>query len=138
MHYVGSNPTSRTNGSILDKGIEPCYYLGMPYADKEKQKEAQRRHYEANREISIARAAERKRVAYAKIAEIKEASPCVDCGKKYPYYVMQFDHTGTDKSMDVSKLVRCAGWVRVEAEIAKCDLVCANCHAVRTWSRSKV
>lgn len=60
--------------------------------------------------------------------------PCSDCGIQYPYYVMQFDHVRGVKSFNVS-----VGWnnsyERIEAEIAKCDVVCANCHAERTYQR---
>jgi hypothetical protein len=66
---------------------------------------------------------------------MKEENPCVDCGQHYPFYVMQYDHTGDDKVMDVNRLTKQASWVRVLAEIAKCDLVCANCHAARTFLR---
>lgn len=49
---------------------------------------------------------------------------------------MQYDHTGSDKEIDISRAIR-AGWSqkRIETEIAKCELVCANCHAVRTFKR---
>lgn len=61
--------------------------------------------------------------------------PCVDCKKKYPYYVMQFDHIGTDKTGNVGKIARTSGIAAVKAEIAKCEVVCANCHAERSWQR---
>lgn len=108
----------------------------MPYKDPEKQKEAQRRHYESNRgkyaESSKA-AREKRRV---QMNELK-SGPCTDCGVRYPYYVMHFDHIGTDKVMDISKLISRASWQTVLDEIAKCELVCANCHAERTHSRNQ-
>lgn len=48
---------------------------------------------------------------------------------------MQWDHgRGIDKVDDVSNLVR-RGFSReaIMAEVSKCELVCANCHAVRTF-----
>lgn len=67
---------------------------------------------------------------------LKERKPCTDCGRVYPYQVMQWDHRpGFEKVGDLSE----AFWGRsrdeVLAEIAKCDLVCANCHAIRTFAR---
>lgn len=61
--------------------------------------------------------------------------PCVDCGQCYHPEAMQFDHLG-DKVYCVSDLIA-RGWgrERMLAEIAKCELVCANCHAVRTYNR---
>ncbi|HEY6957265.1 MAG TPA: hypothetical protein VI814_00395 [Candidatus Limnocylindria bacterium] len=69
---------------------------------------------------------------------LKEGRACADCGTVYPPQVMQWDHKpGFEKVGDVSQ----AFWGRtreeVVAEIAKCDLVCANCHAIRTFTRSE-
>lgn len=71
----------------------------------------------------------------AKIAKLKDA-PCTDCNVKYPPYVMQYDHIADNKVMKVSRLLGRASWDTVLAEIAKCELVCANCHAVRTYVRA--
>lgn len=63
----------------------------------------------------------------------KESHPCTDCGNFFPYYVMQFDHL-KDKYLGIARM-----WAhsleRIEQEIAKCELVCANCHAIRTHKR---
>lgn len=76
------------------------------------------------------------------MAALKQG-PCMDCGVNYPYYVMDWDHRpGEEKLFNLSR-----GKQRtVEAIIAetkKCDLVCANCHRVRTaerngWTQSPV
>lgn len=59
-----------------------------------------------------------------------KAAPCQDCGVEYPPYVMDFDHRDpSSKRANVSRLNHIAA---VKAEIAKCDLVCANCHRERT------
>lgn len=66
--------------------------------------------------------------------------PCADCGRRFPHYVMDFDHRpGEVKCFNVSIA---AGqprlsWERMAAEIAKCDVVCANCHRERTYQRRK-
>lgn len=58
--------------------------------------------------------------------------PCVDCGEK-DRLVLQFDHVRGQKIKDVSYLVSFgSSWDRIQAEIAKCDVRCANCHARRT------
>jgi hypothetical protein len=62
--------------------------------------------------------------------------PCLDCGKVDPI-VLEFDHVGT-KRADVSTLVRRG--VRepvLLAEIARCEVVCANCHRRRTARRGR-
>ena len=61
--------------------------------------------------------------------------PCADCGKRFPSVCMDFDHRpGCGKSMNLSQM----GNARLElivAEIAKCDVVCSNCHRIRTAKR---
>ena len=115
----------------------------MPYKDIEVRKAYQKvyasNHYEANKVDYKSRAAAnnikaRKRNA-AFVQEIKSKTPCMDCGKKYPYYVMQFDHI-YEKNGAVANLVRASVSIaRLEQEIAGCEVVCANCHAERTYSR---
>ncbi len=103
----------------------------------ESQRAANRRYYERNREAHIARAQRRKQLAGEAVRRAKER-PCADCGVQYPYYVMDFDHRdGEEKVAMLSKMWWSASVARVEAEIAKCDLVCANCHRQRTHERAQ-
>jgi len=70
------------------------------------------------------------------INSIKD-NPCTDCNNRYPYYVMDFDHReGVEKLYNVSNMpaVR-ASLDEIKNEIAKCDLVCSNCHRIRTHNR---
>lgn len=61
---------------------------------------------------------------------------CLDCGIRYPPYVMQFDHVRGRKVKAVATLARDSVSIdRLSAEMAKCDVVCANCHAERTHRR---
>lgn len=60
--------------------------------------------------------------------------PCTDCQIHYPYYVMQFDHVRGKKRFNIAHAKSYSDKVILE-EIAKCDLVCANCHAKRTYLR---
>lgn len=112
----------------------------VPYKDPEDQKRYMRQHYEANKELYLARAVEcnrRRRVKSRDFVRAAKAKPCTDCGAVYPYYVMQFDHL--DPS---TKLFNIGTYVgqnysipEIAAEIEKCELVCANCHAERTHQR---
>ena len=59
---------------------------------------------------------------------------CVDCQQTYPYYVLDFDPVRGKKLVAVSKMAtKSYSQGLLEAEIAKCDIVCANCHRVRTF-----
>jgi hypothetical protein len=61
--------------------------------------------------------------------------PCKDCGGNFHWVAMDFDHLG-DKEFDVGCMVGLGyGRKKILAEIAKCEVVCSNCHRLRTWTR---
>lgn len=66
------------------------------------------------------------------IKAVKATSGCVDCGEVDPI-VLEFDHL-RDKEFNLAHYAK-ASWERLHAEIAKCEVVCANCHRRRTHSR---
>lgn len=108
----------------------------VPYKDPEQQRAAQARYYRENQE-RIQLVKNRKRnLARRRVQEIKESTPCADCGIQYPYYVMDFDHRpGTGKMFDISDMGLVSSVEVLLAEVAKCDVVCANCHRHRTFMR---
>lgn len=66
----------------------------------------------------------------------EKSKPCLDCGKSYPWYVMDFDHVRGDKVIVLSEAAhKHLSISRLEDEMAKCDVVCANCHRERTFQR---
>jgi hypothetical protein len=69
-------------------------------------------------------------------ARIKLELGCVDCGYRLHSEVLQFDHLpGTEKLGEISQMHTSATWERIEAEIMKCVVRCANCHIVKTAER---
>lgn len=63
------------------------------------------------------------------------ASGCTDCGERR-LEVLEFDHRG-EKNANVSRLMAWnAALDRLKAEVALCDVVCANCHRKRTAKRA--
>ena len=110
---------------------------GLQGACKECMKQYRKDHYHNNKDPYLERAKNQKAAMRNLVAEIKEASPCGDCGVSYPFYVMQFDHLGIEaKLLNVAALTHRGSLAKILAEIKKCELVCANCHAVRTYNRS--
>lgn len=73
---------------------------------------------------------------YRELAELKSL-PCMDCGGTFPPECMDFDHVRGDKSFDFGAGVYSFSLRRVLEEIEKCDLVCANCHRIRTRKRKE-
>lgn len=60
---------------------------------------------------------------------------CTDCGYAGHPAALDFDHLpGTEKVRDI-KSGKQLGWAALQAEVAKCEVVCANCHRIRTVTR---
>jgi hypothetical protein len=80
-------------------------------------------------------------VARKKMGDLVRAlksQPCTDCGVSYPHYVMDFDHVRGEKKFNVSSVISSfKSKQRVLDEIAKCEVVCSNCHRTRTWIRQR-
>lgn len=77
------------------------------------------------------------RKAIREFLNLAKDRPCSDCGETYPPWVMQFDHLpGSGKIFMVASANKLGvSLEKVQREIAKCEVVCANCHAHRTYER---
>jgi hypothetical protein len=97
---------------------------------------AQKRgRYAANPEKHIKNTSERILKRQAEVNVIKERTPCKDCGSHFPAVCMDFDHMG-NKLKAVSSMIRSnASREKIFEEIAKCEVVCSNCHRIRTQNR---
>lgn len=94
-------------------------------------------HYSANKQWYYDRNIKRKIDRRAETRALK-TKPCTDCGVMYPWYVMDFDHLDpTTKVNDIARMVNHGlAMETIQKEIDKCELVCSNCHRVRTYLRS--
>ena len=97
-----------------------------------------REHYLANRQRYMDTAARRRAAVVEERTELLfdyfREHPCADCGKTNPL-VLEFDHVGR-KEFDIARGIRGRNWRAVLDEIAKCEVVCANCHRRRTALRA--
>ena len=71
------------------------------------------------------------------VNSLKENNPCLDCGYFYRYFQMDFDHL-EDKNFGIAKGVYKKSLKTLKLEIAKCELVCGNCHKIRTYVRDLI
>lgn len=92
----------------------------MPYKDIEKRKEFFRQRYLKN---------------LAFVRDFKLKSGCVDCGYKEHHAALEFDHVKPRKRGTVSQQLGKSLKV-IKEEIENCEVVCANCHQIRTWARN--
>lgn len=94
-----------------------------------------KKHYIENKNKYKDRNLNRKNKINEFIRSQKEWKSCMDCGWIFHYSAMDFDHL-RDKNFHISK--SSALWFSIEKikeEIDKCELVCSNCHRVRTFNR---
>lgn len=105
---------------------------------KECKKEAISRYYQSNKKVYKKRAInsnKKIREAIKNYVQEYKDKPCADCGKKYPHYIMDFDHI-RDKKYNVADIVKKCSMKMLLEEIDKCEVVCSNCHRERTWRRN--
>lgn len=71
------------------------------------------------------------------LRSLKTGRPCTDCGRIFDPQVMQWDHLpGYEKFGDISGGFPGRTEEEILREIAKCELVCTNCHIMRTFRRN--
>ena len=124
----------------------------MPYKNAEDRAEQHRRWRRENpeadaklRRASTTRQTERRNLGdvnrVTQIARERKAllieykgGMCKDCGGVFPACCYDFDHL-RDKEFEIGgNLGRRIETLKIEAD--KCDLVCANCHRIRTQKRA--
>jgi hypothetical protein len=110
--------------------------------NKEQVQKRSKAHYEKNKEqINEGRRGQteyqkiKTKARTQKLAEIKD-KPCLDCGNRFPSCCMDFDHVRGKKLFGITVSGN-RKWETVLKEIEKCEVVCANCHRIRTAQRRK-
>lgn len=91
-------------------------------------------YYGRHRDQEISRVTRRQRATLEFLRQLRRR-PCADCAGVFSPWVMDFDHRDPSrKSFNVmSGRAMLMSRSRLMAEIDKCDIVCANCHAARTY-----
>ena len=85
-------------------------------------------------------AAARRKPRQDYIDGVKLAAGCADCGIRSPHpEIYDFDHRDhRTKGKRVSAYLTSGTMEELMAEMAQCDVVCANCHRIRTRQRPYV
>jgi hypothetical protein len=112
----------------------------MPYRDRHdpRIRDASTRHYDNHKDEYIARNLVRKMNLKALMIQLR-SNPCMDCGGTFRTCAMDFDHRDpTTKRWMPSHLPGHGSLRLMQEELAKCDLVCSNCHRVREETRREV
>jgi hypothetical protein len=108
----------------------------MPYKDKRVQRRAQAAWYQKNKDDIKRRRRASKQEARQWVNTYKTQNPvCTDCQIAYPPHVLDFDHI-KDKSFGISRALQMGTSLeKIKQEIKKCEIVCSNCHRIRTYER---
>jgi hypothetical protein len=110
----------------------------MGHKNKEARVVYQRYYYDKNKQSIISRTRRNKKrrelMIRSLIEEYKKATSCFDCSIG-DVRVLEFDHL-KDKKFNIGDAVREGySWLNILKEIKKCEVVCANCHRIRTHLR---
>lgn len=102
-------------------------------------KQANRDLYQENRDRYYETAVRYRDELLRRVRDLKDV-PCADCGLRFDPVCMDFDHLpGQPKVKSIARMVQSrVAWEKIEAEIAKCEVVCSNCHRLRTRDRLEV
>jgi len=108
----------------------------MPIKDKKKLKSYRHKWWaslspERKREKQI-KANERARKVKMWIANYKIERGCMDCGYKKHHSALDFDHVKGKKKILIALAKSIS---QAKKEIKKCEIVCSNCHRIRTYKR---
>lgn len=106
--------------------------------NKEERNRVQRLWYERNKEMRLLQIKARVSKNRQYVIDYKtDHSTCTDCGIDYPWYSLDFDHLPEFKKSFPLSVAGSKGRSidSINKEIAKCEIVCANCHRHRTAMR---
>jgi hypothetical protein len=100
----------------------------------ELQKQRQREWYQQNKQRIIDGSSRRRKEAVEFVKELK-SKPCMDCGNSLPPVCMDYHHVRGEKKYEINRMTRITVSKKlILEEIAKCDLLCANCHRQRHFA----
>jgi len=111
----------------------------MPYKTPEDIREYHRSYYQRNRERLLKKQAEKnKRILKSRrewLIELKKSLKCTRCDGSHPATLTFHHKTGVVKSFEIGSTSRFkVSLKRLQEEIEKCEVLCANCHAKEHWA----
>ena len=106
---------------------------GRTCAEREKTYDGNRTKYCSDECFAIVCVRSKGSLARLKKEEVllAKCKPCMDCGERFPAYVMDLHHRDPSQKDFALSHHRGASIERIRDEIDKCDLLCANCHRMR-------
>lgn len=109
----------------MDYRVSKAGLIYMPYKNIEAERKFSRTYQQ------------KRRLKWRKFLDIQKDKPCMDCNIKYISCVMDFDHRPNETKLFVVSNNSYKPHETIVKEIAKCDVVCSNCHRIRTYRRKQ-
>lgn len=146
VNATGSNPVPVNSGCRFDSYLDYCGSIPisdslakdckMAFKSLEEQRVYKREWYKLNRQKVIGEVVARKKRLRELVKQYKLEKGCTDCGYKEHFAALDFDHISDNKFKGIARMVDAGySWKRIKQEIDKCEVVCANCHRIRTTDR---
>jgi len=110
----------------------------MPYKNpkvrREKQREYQRRYQAKRPDYYRDKARQQAERITSWLDELREGAACIECGEDHPACIV-FHHRDPEQKLFNIADARDVGpsKKRLLAEVAKCDVLCSNCHRKLHW-----
>ncbi len=115
----------------VNETLPPCSTGRKIYLCGECKKETHKKFYSDHKERRNEDTMKRMKKHKEFVEDLKK-NPCEDCGNVFPTCCMDFDHVDpTTKVKNISRMLG-SSKDKILEEIKKCQLVCANCHRIRT------
>lgn len=105
----------------------------MPYKDANERRAYKRKWYKKNSDKVKKEVRDRKKEIRDWLREYKQSLSCSQCPESHPA-CLDFHHSEGNKLIEIS-LCPSQGWSkeRIKEEIAKCTVLCSNCHKKLHW-----
>lgn len=97
----------------------------------------QKQWYQAHKEEHKQRARKWNDIRHKEVTDLireLKSAPCVECGQKFHFSAMDFDHIEGKKEFGIAR-AKYYGRDKLKPELSKCQVICSNCHRVRTYNR---
>jgi transcription elongation factor Elf1 len=114
--------------------------MASPFKDPERRRQYHQQYhkekwYPLHKEERMKRSKQQRQDLVKWYQEYKKTLKCADCGQNHPA-TLEFHHLDpAQKEVNVSRLIADSTSMRkLKEEIAKCVVLCANCHRIRHWN----
>lgn len=136
FYYVGHTRKDGSKGTVNEcKVCCRLYRRNRKEVNRIQMKEWRSNNIEQNRKLNT-KSRNSNFIKNKNIVQRLKENPCIDCRLVFPLVAMDFDHRdNTQKLFQVSNSLRSRSTKTILNEISKCDLVCSNCHRLRTNNR---